>query len=165
MSNTSADQRIPLELAWRQLMAVLEPPHRAVLANCQPLMLHEGTFMVAAPNEFTRDRLENRLRRIARADRVVRLMMTVPGVGAIVALRERGLECPKDISIVGFDDIRLARAYQPPLTTIRQPKEAIGQKTVEIMLGILSDEPNRSASITLPHELIVRESTATNPKR
>ena len=85
--------------------------------------------------------------------------------GAIVALRERGLECPKDISIVGFDDIRLARAYQPPLTTIRQPKEAIGQKTVEIMLGILSDEPSRSASITLPHELIVRESTTTNPKR
>ena len=85
--------------------------------------------------------------------------------GAIVALRERGLECPHDISIVGFDDIRLARAYQPPLTTIRQPKEAIGQKTVEIMLGILSDEPSRSASITLPHELIVRESTATNPKQ
>ncbi len=84
-------------------------------------------------------------------------------IGVIVALRERGLDCPRDISVVGFDDIRLARAYRPSLTTIRQPKELIGRKTVEIMLGILSDTSNRETSITLPHELIVRESTGPCP--
>ncbi len=61
MSNTSSDG-IPLDLVWRHVMQALEPPQRALVASCQPLMLHEGTFMVAAPNEFTRDRLENRLR-------------------------------------------------------------------------------------------------------
>ena len=58
---------------------------------------------------------------------------------------------------------RLARAYRPSLTTIRQPKELIGRKTVEIMLGILSDTSNRETSITLPHELIARESTGPCP--
>ena len=81
-------------------------------------------------------------------------------IGAIVALRARGLKCPDDISIVGFDDIRLARAYQPALTTISQPKEQIGQKTVEILLAILSGKTGGSASITLPHELVIRSSTA-----
>ncbi len=82
-------------------------------------------------------------------------------IGAIAALRERGLDCPGDVSVVGFDDIRYARAFQPALTTINQPKELIGRKTVEILLGILHGKaPVGGASITLPHELIVRESTA-----
>ncbi|MGH6781255.1 MAG: LacI family DNA-binding transcriptional regulator [Sphingomonadaceae bacterium] len=81
-------------------------------------------------------------------------------IGVVVALRERGLDCPGDISVIGFDDIRLARAYQPALTTIRQPKEQIGRKTVEILLAILAGEADGGASITLPHELIVRASTA-----
>lgn len=82
-------------------------------------------------------------------------------IGAVVALRERGLDCPGDVSVIGFDDIRLARAYQPALTTISQPKEQIGRKTVEILLAILAGEADGGASITLPHELIVRASTAS----
>lgn len=82
-------------------------------------------------------------------------------IGAIVALREHGLDCPGDVSVIGFDDIRLARAYQPALTTIRQPQEMIGRKTVEMLLEILSGEiVDGGRSITLPHELIVRATTA-----
>lgn len=81
-------------------------------------------------------------------------------IGAIVALRERGLDCPGDVSVIGFDDIRYARAFQPPLTTVSQPKEAIGRKTVEILLAILEKKPEGADSITLPHELIIRASTA-----
>jgi LacI family transcriptional regulator, repressor for deo operon, udp, cdd, tsx, nupC, and nupG len=84
-------------------------------------------------------------------------------IGAIAALRERQLSCPKDISVIGFDDIRLARAFQPALTTIRQPKELIGSKTVELLLAILSGQADGVASITLPHELVVRASTAAPP--
>jgi len=61
MSNPSSDG-IPLGLVWRQVMEQLDAPQRAVVASCRPLILHESTFMVSAPNEFTRDRLENRLR-------------------------------------------------------------------------------------------------------
>ena len=81
-------------------------------------------------------------------------------IGAIGALRERGLDCPGDVSVVGFDDIRVARAYHPGLTTIRQPKELIGRKTVEILLSILAGNGDGGTSITLPHELVVRGSTA-----
>jgi LacI family transcriptional regulator, repressor for deo operon, udp, cdd, tsx, nupC, and nupG len=81
-------------------------------------------------------------------------------IGAIGALRERGLDCPRDISVVGFDDIRIASAYHPGLTTIRQPKELIGCKTVEILLSILAGNAEGGTSITLSHELVVRRSTA-----
>ena len=80
--------------------------------------------------------------------------------GTIAALRDRGLDCPADMSVVGFDDLRLASAYYPALTTVRQPKELIGSRAVEILLSILSGETDHIASITLPHELIVRASTA-----
>ena len=86
-------------------------------------------------------------------------------IGAIAALRERGLDCPRDVSVVGFDDIRYARAFHPALTTISQPKETIGRKAVEMLLAILSKKAEGLASITLPHELVVRESTAPPPAR
>ncbi len=64
MSQTPHDATdgIPLHLIWRQVMDELDPPSRALVASCKPLTRHEATFMVAAPNEFTRERLENRLR-------------------------------------------------------------------------------------------------------
>ena len=86
-------------------------------------------------------------------------------IGAIAALRERGLDCPRDVSVVGFDDIRYARAFHPALTTISQPKEAIGRKAVEMLLAILAKKADGLASITLPHELVVRASTAPPPAR
>ena len=86
-------------------------------------------------------------------------------IGAIAALRERGLDCPRDVSVVGFDDIRYARAFHPALTTISQPKETIGRKAVEMLLAILSKKAEGLASITLPHELVVRERTAPPPAR
>lgn len=85
-------------------------------------------------------------------------------MGAIGALHARGLNCPSDVSVVGFDDIRLARTFQPGLTTIGQPKEQIGRKAVEMLLSILAGEAVSTASVTLPHELIIRASTAA-PKR
>jgi LacI family repressor for deo operon, udp, cdd, tsx, nupC, and nupG len=81
-------------------------------------------------------------------------------IGAMAALRQRGLDCPGDVSVIGFDDIRYARAFHPALTTVSQPKEAIGRKAVEMLLAILTKKARGVDSVTLPHELIVRESTA-----
>ncbi len=47
---------------WTRVIAELDGPSRAIVSSCVPLTMHESTLMVAAPNEFTRDRLENRLR-------------------------------------------------------------------------------------------------------
>ena len=81
-------------------------------------------------------------------------------IGAMKAVRDAGLSCPRDISIVGFDDIRFASFLQPALTTIAQPSTEIGKRTVNILLKIIAGKRDRASIVTLPHQLIVRESTA-----
>jgi LacI family repressor for deo operon, udp, cdd, tsx, nupC, and nupG len=81
-------------------------------------------------------------------------------IGALQAVRERGLDCPGDISVMGFDDIRIARYMTPPLTTIAQPSSEIGRRAVELLLRTVSGELQELEVVTLPHELIVRRSTA-----
>lgn len=80
--------------------------------------------------------------------------------GAIHALRGAGLNCPDDVSVAGFDDLRLAKYAQPALTTIRQPMHEIGVKTVELLLDIIENGGVERVNVTLGHELVVRASTA-----
>ncbi len=80
-------------------------------------------------------------------------------LGALAAVRKAGFVCPDQISVIGFDDIHFARYMVPSLTTIRQPMAQIGQETVRLLHNILSDGHSRPVSCTLPHELIIRETT------
>ncbi len=84
-------------------------------------------------------------------------------MGAMSTIRHLGLSCPRDISVVGFDDIRFARYLDPPLTTVSQPTEQIGHEVVSLLLEILSGNGAHPRHITLPHRLIVRSSTAAPP--
>src|SRR5215831_16819855 len=82
-------------------------------------------------------------------------------MGAIETAKRRGLRVPLDLSVVGFDDFRFARCVDPPLTTIAQPMRAIGEGTVRLLLEILNgDDHAAPESVTLPHTLTVRSSTA-----
>jgi LacI family repressor for deo operon, udp, cdd, tsx, nupC, and nupG len=74
---------------------------------------------------------------------------------------------PDQLSVVGFDDIRFARHMAPPLTTIAQPMRQIGEGTVRLLLGILAGggDAETPESVTLPHKLVVRASTAPPPRR
>jgi LacI family repressor for deo operon, udp, cdd, tsx, nupC, and nupG len=81
-------------------------------------------------------------------------------MGALEAAWGRRVRVPDDLSIVGFDDIRFARHMNPPLTTVVQPMREIGIGTVRLLLDILSGKTIVPASITLPHSLVVRGSTA-----
>ncbi|WP_423602392.1 LacI family DNA-binding transcriptional regulator [Sphingomonas sp. MS122] len=80
-------------------------------------------------------------------------------MGAISAIGAAGLTCPGHVSVAGFDDLPTARFFQPALTTVAQPKGLIGQRTVELLVEILRDPESPIQQITLPHELIVRDST------
>ncbi|MCW4463858.1 LacI family transcriptional regulator [Sphingomonas sp. BT-65] len=80
-------------------------------------------------------------------------------MGAISAIGAAGLTCPGHVSVVGFDDLPTARFFQPALTTIAQPKGMIGRRTVELLVEILRDPESPVRQITLPHELVVRDST------
>ncbi|HWQ52825.1 MAG TPA: LacI family DNA-binding transcriptional regulator [Bryobacteraceae bacterium] len=78
-------------------------------------------------------------------------------VGALAGIRTRGLRIPEDISVVGFDDLPIARYTWPPLTTVRQPKRQMGRLAVE---RLLSHPTGIEENTTVPGELIVRASTA-----
>jgi len=82
-------------------------------------------------------------------------------IGVIDTARHRGVSVPRDLSVVGFDDIRFARHVDPPLTTIAQPMRDIGHGTVALLLEILTGRESQPSSVTLPHQLIVRASTAS----
>ena len=84
-------------------------------------------------------------------------------MGVIQTAKRHQLRIPDDLSVVGFDDIRFARCIDPPLTTIAQPMRAIGEGTVRLLLEILNGESTPPVSMTLPHTLIIRSSTAPPP--
>jgi DNA-binding LacI/PurR family transcriptional regulator len=83
--------------------------------------------------------------------------------GAIRALSQAGLRVPEQCSVMGFDDVALSALYTPPLTTIRQPMEAMGAAAVEIVLeGIKSVLEKRAVAAhhrKMEPELVVRQST------
>ena len=85
----------------------------------------------------------------------------VTAIGAILALREAGLNVPSDVSVLGFDDVPIAAANNPPLTTIHQPLRAMGQAAATTLLKLIRDEiPHpHPPVITVYPKLVVREST------
>ncbi len=98
---------------------------------------------------------------LSQADHVTAVFVAsdIVAFGALRALREAGLRVPADISVVGFDDIPLARHFDPPLTTIRLPANALGAAAGRALVDRLAGRPTSDRTL-LPTELIVRESTA-----
>ena len=85
--------------------------------------------------------------------------------GAIRGVRARGLSVPGDVSVVGFDDSPLIAFADPPLTTIRQPVEAMGAAAVNVLLEEISGNPAQRGEFVFQPELVVRGSTAAAPAR
>jgi LacI family repressor for deo operon, udp, cdd, tsx, nupC, and nupG len=81
-------------------------------------------------------------------------------IGALDVARQRGVRVPRDLSVLGFDDIRFARYLDPPLSTIAQPMREIGETSVRLLLDIISGRVTDPHSITLPHTLMIRSTTA-----
>jgi LacI family transcriptional regulator len=79
-------------------------------------------------------------------------------VGALGALREAGLQCPGDMSVVGFNDMPLAKDLAPSLTTVSVPMQQFGERAAELLLGELAGE-DTVKSVLLPVHLVERESS------
>lgn len=82
----------------------------------------------------------------------------IMAAGIMAGLKTHGIRIPDDISIVGFDDIAVAKLVSPPLTTIRQDMNLKGRLAVDFMLQLLSGKPLETTEITLPTRLIERGS-------
>jgi LacI family transcriptional regulator len=80
-------------------------------------------------------------------------------LGCYDALREHGLRCPDDVSVVGFNDTPFMDKLDPPLTTVRIPHYDIGAEAARLLLDILADPKRHPRSVLLPVRLVVRQST------
>jgi len=79
-------------------------------------------------------------------------------IGVLQALGEAGLSVPKDVSLMGYDDIYMSQYLHPPLTTMNQPKFAMGEKAVEMMVGLIQKNDRERQKLTLESSLVVRKS-------
>jgi LacI family transcriptional regulator len=82
-------------------------------------------------------------------------------IGCYDTIEERGLRCPDDISIVGFNDMPFVDRLRPPLSTVRIPHREIGNVAAELMLERLADESQSAREILLEPALVVRGSTVS----
>lgn len=86
-------------------------------------------------------------------------MADVLAVGAIRAIRDRGLRVPEDVSVMGFDGIELGNYLSPRLTTVRQARERIADRSLEILLSdIVGERP--AVHELLPFDIVEGESAA-----
>ena len=81
-------------------------------------------------------------------------------LGAIKALKEKGVKIPKDISIIGFDDIPYSAVSSPALTTVHVQRKQIGKLAVEQLLKIKKDKKNEPVKTLITGNLIIRDSVA-----
>lgn len=79
-------------------------------------------------------------------------------VGCIKALHELNISVPKDISVVGFDDLEIAEHFTPKITTVRQPFYQIGEKAAELLIEKLNSESKDVKGVIFVGELVIRES-------
>lgn len=106
------------------------------------------------------------------ADALRTLLDTVGGFTAVVAgndlialgcydvFAERGISCPRDMSVVGFNDMPFLDKLAPPLTTIRIPHQQIGAEAARMLLEAIADPSRPARTVQLPLSLVVRGSTA-----
>ncbi|MDD3997844.1 MAG: substrate-binding domain-containing protein [Sphaerochaetaceae bacterium] len=89
-------------------------------------------------------------------------VFTVSDVIATVVIRiakQHGLNVPKDVEVVGFDNIDVSRIYTPSITTVSQPCYQMGLNSCEMLIEIIEHGYTAAKSLLLPTELILREST------
>lgn len=86
-------------------------------------------------------------------------------LGAIMAAKDSGLSVPRDISVVGYDDIDLAEYVTPALTTIRQDTALLGSRAADILLASIEGKQLDKEAVLVPVEVIERESCAPPASR
>ncbi|MEU4557069.1 LacI family DNA-binding transcriptional regulator [Actinoplanes sp. NPDC023936] len=89
----------------------------------------------------------------------------VLALGAIRAARRLGRAVPADVSVIGFDDSAFMTCTDPPLTTVRQPIETMGQAAVDILVSQIEEARVLSDELLFEPELVVRGSTGPAPAR
>ena len=101
----------------------------------------------------------------SRAPTAVVLANDIMAIGFMRTLHAQSVGIPKDVSVVGFDDIPAATLFWPGLTTVRQQMRSMGAAACRTLLTALLEEPPERSSLEFPMDLIVRQSTGPAPSR
>ncbi|GAA4071740.1 LacI family DNA-binding transcriptional regulator [Nonomuraea soli] len=159
-----------LELGHRRIAMISGPAdmlcsqaridgYRAALETAgvavDPALIRRGTFLVDSGHDEGHALLE-----LPDAPTAIFAGSDLQAFGVFEAARQRGLRVPVDLSVVGFDDLPLARSAWPPLTTVRQPLQEMAALATRTVLGMGRGEAPEMRRVELATELIVRESTA-----
>ena len=141
----------------RKLAAFQQCAERAGLAGASPLVEHTIFSLEGGQ---------------AAATRLIKLGATgivcasdPQALGAVRAVRRMGLRVPADVSVVGYDDSAFMNCTDPPLTTVRQPIEAIGRTAVAMLVGQIDGVAVSSEELFFEPELVVRGTTGPVPAR
>jgi len=81
-------------------------------------------------------------------------------IGALRALKEEKISCPHDVAIIGFDGLERGKYVDPPLTSVRQPLEAMGREMVKILIGMIEEGITKPTQKEFSPDLIIRRSAA-----
>ncbi|MBM4418056.1 MAG: LacI family transcriptional regulator [Chloroflexi bacterium] len=149
-----------LDLCGRARVAILAGPRgfRHVedrVAGCRSGLGAGAAVSVIAADGFTfRDGVEAMRRAAAGAPDAIFCLTDALAMGALAAIEERGWRVPRDIAVVGYDDVTLAEIARPRLTTVRQPIAEIARQALALLR-----EPSAARTVVLRPDLVVREST------
>jgi len=119
--------------------------------------LREGNYTPVSGYEAM-----NELLKVKPTPTAVFVASDVVALGAILAIKRKGLRIPDDIAMVGFDNIPLAEYYDPPLTTLRLPAYGLGWAAGERLIRLINGEELDMESVLLESELITRQSSVGN---
>jgi LacI family transcriptional regulator len=179
VSSATADDRLGLRLAVEHLVA-LGHTHIAHLAGpldystgldryvsfhetMRAAGLEPDPAWVLVSEAFTESegaRLCGQLMEERREFTAVAAANDLLALGCYDIFAERGVRCPEDVSVIGFNDMPFAARFQPPLTTIRIPHYEIGKAAAQLMLERLQDGGSPPREVMLDPSLVVRGSTA-----
>jgi len=137
--------------------------YHALLENAEKLGLElDNELLINAPafSETAGAETLNGLLDSGKAFTAVLTANDLLALGCYDALRARGLSCPEDISITGFNDMPYVDRMDPPLTTLHIPHDALGVKAAQLLLARIENPNAPIEELRLAPELIVRGSTA-----
>lgn len=157
-----------VEIAGNQGLSTGQRRHEAFVTHASAIGLKVGKDAVAfaqAFNEANGERcMEELLFRNKQPFTAVMCANDRLAIGAVAALKRRGLVCPGEVSVTGFNDMPLVDWIDPPLTTIRIQQYKVGQAAAELLLAHIRGERARSPEhAVLPVELVIRGSSAAPP--
>jgi len=120
-----------------------------------PERIWQGDFKLAGGREAARGMLASK-----ELPTAVVAANDLMALGAMAELRAAGLQLPREVSVVGFDDIAFAALAEPPLTTVRLPLADLGRRAVEALVETINHPEQLGTEIHVPTHLVTRGSTA-----